>query len=246
VTALVGQCDPNSASLVTTQIIAPDALIAGLPKVTSAASMGTIAGKAPGSAVALDRFTVNIGTTESGNDLPKWDTATPACNMPNLGRTSTCEIACVSDCTAMRDDDADGFPGVTVQVCGYSPSDLQSGVKCHGDAPDTPGSTLQGKAFIDIEVNPKCDGVAKSSCEITGTVDTGVLYNAVGGDIYLAGGPISITSAIKSLPLFQVDPVASKFRMVRVDGKFGAPDFQVDPAQPSAACETIIQRVNEL
>jgi hypothetical protein len=246
VTALVGTCDPSSQSLVSTQIIAPQTFIDALPAVANATSAGTVAGKDPGAAVSLDRFTVTLGSTKTGASMPKWDTATASCNVAKLGATSVCETACVDDCLATRDDDGDLFPGMTVEVCGYTPDDTKQNVPCHGDTPDVPGSTLQGKAFIDIEVDPKCDGVAKSSCEIVGNVDTGVLYNVLGGDIYLAGSPITLTSAIKSLPTFQVDPAASKFRMVRIDGQYGAPDFEVDPAQPGAACATIIQRVNEL
>jgi hypothetical protein len=77
-------------------------------------------------------------------------------------------------------------------------------------------------------------------------VDTGVLYNLVGADIYLAGTPISVASAIKSLPMFQVDPAESRFRMVRIDGQYGAPDWGVNTADPAAACATILSRMNEL
>ncbi len=34
--------------------------------------------------------------------------------------------------------------------------------------------------------------------------------------------------------------------MVRIDGQYGAPDWKVDPTQPSAACATLNMRVNEL
>jgi hypothetical protein len=34
--------------------------------------------------------------------------------------------------------------------------------------------------------------------------------------------------------------------MVRVDGKYGAPDWKLDPLQPSVACAAVDQRVNEL
>ena len=146
----------------------------------------------------------------------------------------------------MRDDDADGYPSVTIQVCGDTPSDTKNGVKCNAATPSTPGATLQGQAFIDIEVNPTFTGTVKSSCEMIGTVDSKVLYNLVGADVYLAGAPITVSSAIESLPTFQVDPAASKFRMVRIDGQYGAPDWKVDPTQASAACATLNTRVNEL
>jgi hypothetical protein len=170
----------------------------------------------------------------------------PACNKPDVGHGKTCEMACVDDCAAMRDDDADGYPGVTMQVCGFTETDQQDGVACHADTPDDPGATVQGKAFLDIEVDPKFTGTAKSSCELTGTVDTSVLYNLVGADVYLTGTPITVNSAINSLPAFDVDSAASKFRMVRVDGKYGAPDWKLDPTAMKASCVEIIKRVNEL
>lgn len=246
VTALVGQCDPSSDALVSTQIVAPQTFIDALPKVVAAPSTGTLSDKAAGATLTLGPLDVSVGSSKSGASLPKWDASSAACNMANLGNTNACAMSCVDDCAGLRDDDGDTYPGVTVDVCGYTPDDTQGGVKCNADSPDTPGATLQGKAFIDIEVNPTLHGQAKSSCEMSGTVDTEVLYNVVGADIWLAGAPITVSSAIKSLPGFQVDPTASKFRMVRIDGQYGAPDWQVDPTQPSAACATLNMRVNEL
>lgn len=243
VTALVGTCDPASQALVSSQIITPDALIAALPGVASTPVTGTI----DGDAVSFERFQVVIGSTAPpGSAQPAWDTVSPACNATTVGRTSQCETTCVSDCAGLRDDDADGFPGVTVNVCGTTPADTQNGALCHPETPNDPGATLQGRGFIDMLVDPQLGGTAVSSCEVTGTVDSGVGYNLVGGDIYLAGAPISVTSAIKSLPSFQVDPANSRFRLVRIDGQYGAPDFAVDPANPAAACATILSRVNEL
>ena len=123
---------------------------------------------------------------------------------------------------------------------------MKSGVACNAESPNVPGTTLQGRGFIDMEVDPLFTGQAKTSCELEGTVDSEVLYNLVGADIYLAGAQIGVTSAIKSLPSFEVDPAASRFRMVRIDGKFGAPDWMVDPAMAKAACATLLARQNEL
>ncbi len=89
-------------------------------------------------------------------------------------------------------------------------------------------------------------GTFKSSCELTGNADSMVLYNLVGADVYLAGAPIAVSSAIESLPTFQVDPTASKVRMVRIDGQYGAPNWMVDPTKPGAACATIISKANLL
>ena len=61
-------------------------------------------------------------------------------------------------------------------------------------------------------------------------------YNIVGADITLAGGPLTVASTIKSLPAFAVDAPNSKFRMIRVDGQYGAPDWSADPSDKVAAC----------
>ena len=246
VTALVGVCDVNSQSLVSTQIIAPQTLLDALPGVPSAPVSGSLMGTTDGSALALDRFVVTVGSKKPGASMPKWDAASPMCTATNLGRTDVCEGACVSDCAGLRDDDKDSYPGVTVEVCGKTPDDVKSGVACNAESPNVPGTTIQGRAFIDMEVNPLFTGQAKTSCEIEGTVDSEVLYNLAGADIYLAGTQIGVTSAIKSLPSFQVDPTTSRFRMVRIDGQFGAPNWMVDPTQTLAACSTLVARQNEL
>lgn len=242
VTALVGTCDPMSKSLVSTQIIAPQTLLDALPKIKTTPVGGTLTG----SDFALDRFVLTVGSTKPGDMMPKWDDAAPACTATNLGRTNQCEMTCVADCASLRDDDADTYPGVSVNVCGTTPDDVKAGVKCNAETPNDPGTTLQGRGFIDMEVNPLLTGSAKSSCELEGTVDSQVLYRLVGADIYLAGAQIGVTSAIKSLPAFQVDSAQSRFRMVRIDGKYGAPDWKVDAANASAACSTLLARKNEL
>lgn len=247
VTALVGACDPASKTLVSTQIVVPDSLIKSLPKIATMPVTGALSGKGDGSSLALDRFTVTAGTTKSGDMMPSWDADNPACSATNLGRVG-CDLTCVgpADCAAMRDDDGDDDPGVTVQVCGVTPDDIKKGLLCNADMPNEPGTTLQGKAFLDLQVDPLFTGTAKNSCEILGTVDSSVLYNLVGADVYLTGGPISVSSAIKSLPTFKVDATESKFRMIRVDGAFGAPDWNVDPAKGEAACAVALSKVNEL
>lgn len=245
VTALVGACDPASEALVSTQIVTPPSFTAALPTITAPPATGTLSGTTVGSSVSLGPLVITVGATKSGAAMPGWDTTTTACSAAGIGQ-SACDPSCVDDCAALTNPDNDGYPGITVSVCGYTPDDTKSGIPCNAGDPSIPGATLQGKAFIDIEVDPTFTGAVKSSCEMTGAVATKVLYNLVGADIRLAGGSISVTSAINSLPAFQVDPVASKFRMVRIDGQYGAPDWGVDPAQPSAACATINARVSEL
>jgi hypothetical protein len=246
VTALVGTCDPASKSLVSAQIIPPASLLSSLPDVATTPVAGTLSATKPGSDVSLDRLLVTVGSSKSGAMMPAWDTSTPACQSSSIGHNSACDATCVADCAALRDDDKDGFPGVTVDVCGYTQDDMKKGTTCHADAPNTPGVAVQGRAFIDIEVDPQLAGTAKSSCELEGKVDTNVRYNLVGSDIWLTGTPIGVTSAIKSLPSFSVAKDTSAFRVVRVDGKFGAPDFMLDPSQPIAACKTITTRINEI
>jgi hypothetical protein len=246
VSALLGSCDPKSQGLVHTQIIAPEAFLAALPKVATPTVSGAVSGKGNGAPVAFERLTVALGASKGGDMLPRWDESGLACAGLSVGHTNACEMACVSDCAALRDDDGDSYPGVTLQVCGKTSSDEKSGVACHADNPDAPGATLQGKAFMDLQVDPRFTGTAKSSCEINGTIDAAVLYNIVGADVYLAGSNVSVNQAIKSLPAFKVDSAQSRFRMVRIDGKYGAPSFGVDPAAADAACATLRQRVNEL
>lgn len=242
VTALVGTCDPMSKSLVSTQIIVPQTLLETLPDVKTT----PVGGALTGSDFALDRFVLTVGSSKPGDSMPAWNAASPTCTAPNLGRTNQCEASCVDDCASLRDDDKDSYPGVTVNVCGTTPDDVKANLPCNAETPNEPGTTLQGRGFIDMEFNPLFTGSAKTSCELEGTVDSQVLYRLVGSDIYLAGAQIGVTSAIKSLPEFQVDSTQSRFRMVRIDGKYGAPNWQVDAASPKAACTTLLARKNEL
>jgi hypothetical protein len=242
----VGDCDPTSEGLIETQIIAPDALIASLPGVTTNPVEGTLGGTAKGASLALERLVVTVGSTKAGAELPHWNLDSPTCGAADLGHAQACDTTCVDDCAALRDDDGDGYPGVTAEVCGFAPSDRSAGVPCNADDPSDPGATIQGRAYLDLEVNPLFSGTARSSCEIEGSVETSVLYNLVGADVFLAGGAIGVASAIRSLPSFHVVPEDSLFRMVRIDGQFGAPDWSVDPSDPAGACATLVQRVNEL
>jgi len=246
VTALVGDCDPMKMNLVSTQISASPALATALPTVPAIPATGTLAGTGDGAGVSIEGLKVTVGSTKSGTDMATWKVADDTCSPDTLGRTNQCEAMCVTDCTSMRDDDGDGYPGVTVEVCGFTDEDTSSGVKCNAENPSQTGASVQGRGFIDIEVAPKLTGNAKSSCEVSGNVDTPILYNVVGADVYLGPGKISVTSAIKSLPTFTVDPSTSSFRMVRIDGQYGAPNWKVDASQVAAACKTITDNVNQL
>jgi hypothetical protein len=200
----------------------------------------------PGSSISLNPLTVTVGSSVTTTNLPAWNVNDPTCNMQNLGMTKTCSTMCVTGCSSLRDDDMDTYPGVTVDVCGFTSSDMKSGIKCNASTPNTPGATLQGQGYIDIQVNPNVTGTAKSSCEISGNVSTEILYNLVGAQVYLTGSPITVTSAIQSLPSFAVDPAMSRIRMVRIDGQYGAPNWNVDPTKAAAACATVLTNMNQL
>jgi hypothetical protein len=243
VKAKVGDCTEGDDNVIDTEIIVPPALLAGLPAVPSTPASASLGGMAPGASLAVQGLKMTVGSTETGTDMPAWAVDDVSCNGDDIGRTNACEADCVSDCAALRDDDGDGYPGVTVHVCGYAKGEEKSA--CNAEEPDSTGVAVQGKAFMDIEVAPVLDGEAESSCELSGTVTTPIAYNLVGADIWLGPGPIGVSTAIKSLPLFEVDP-QSVFRMVRIDGAFGAPDWDVDAADPAGACATIVSRVNDL
>ncbi|MDC0742175.1 hypothetical protein [Polyangium mundeleinium] len=76
---------------------------------------------------------------------------------------------------------------------------MRLGVACNAAEPNLPGTTLQGRGFIDMEV-----------------------------------------------PTFQIEPLDSRFRRLCIDGKFGAPYWNVDPENTAAACATLNMRPNEL
>lgn len=244
VTAVVGTCDPGTEAAVTTQISVPDALLDAFPSLSAAAVGGTLAGDAVGSDVALDRFVVTAGSSATGDQLPVWDASLSGCDGSDVGHTNQCEQTCVSDCSALVDHDSDTFPGISLDVCGRTQDD--EGKPCNTTEPATPGVTIQGRAFATLEVDPQFVGVAKSSCELAGTVDTGVRYTVVGADVTLANAPISVAAALSALPTLAVDKDKSKLTMVRVDGKYGTPDLMLDPADPVAACKTILAKKNEI
>src|SRR5262249_36789556 len=148
----------NPTNLVTTQLIAPQAFIDALPQIATQPVAGQLGGPKPGASVSMDRFVVTVGSVKAGSSMPSWGASDPACGGTNLGRQTQCETTCVSDCASTRDDDADGYPGVTLQVCGFTDSDTAQGVSCNSSMPDVPGATLQGKAFVDVQVDPQFKG----------------------------------------------------------------------------------------
>ena len=117
----------------------------------------------------------------------------------------------------------------------------------HADDPKTPGWTLQGKAYLNFAVNPLLTGVATSSCEIDGTsVDAAIVYDVIGGDVWLSNAQISVGEIIGAIPTFQVVPETSKFKAVRIDGKHGAADWGLDVGNLPAACVAAVKRAKLL
>ena len=240
VTAKVGECMEGDQNLISTQLLAPPALLDSLPNVPADPATGSI----DGTGVSVEGLKVTVGSSASGAQMAAWKEGDAACEDVELGSTNVCEETCVTDCSTLRDDDGDGYPGVTIHVCGYAPGEEQSA--CNPEDPSQTGVSVQGRGFLDIEVSPTLTGNAESSCEVRGNVATPIDYNLVGAEVYLGPGQISVSSAIKSLPTFQVDGSASSFRMVRIDGQYGAPDWAVDASAVGAACKTIVSKQNEL
>jgi len=248
ISAGVGECDPGATNLVYAGLEFPQSLIDACPVAALASSVGTLAGLGKGSGFALQRLTFTIGTDKTGDAMPTWQMDKPGCGMSDIqvGRTEQCSQDCVSDCGGLVDDDHDGWPGVTVHVCGLTEEDMQQKVPCNAETPTEPGTTIQGRAMLDLQVDPLLSGTTVSSCEVSGDLDAAIRYNVVGADLYLSTMPISVTSAIKSLPLYTVNKGDSRFRLVRIDGKHGSADWSPDFGDPLGTCKTVIARQNEL
>ncbi len=244
VTAVAGTCQPGTEAAVTTQISVPQALSDALPGLTPSAVGGTLSSDKAGADVALDRFVVTAGSSKTGASLPSWDTTLSGCDAFDIGHSNVCEAKCVDDCAALIDDDGDGYPGITLDVCGRTQDD--EGKPCNTESPSDPGVTIQGKAFAALEVDPQFTGIAKSSCELSGSVSTNVRYTVVGADVTLTGAPIAVSVAIEALPILNVKQDQSKPTMVRIDGKYGSPDLKLDPADPLAACKIVLANKNQL
>ncbi|HQP36943.1 MAG TPA: hypothetical protein PLI95_17285, partial [Polyangiaceae bacterium] len=246
---MVGDCDPTSESLVTVSILPRQQSLAAMPAVPMPSAQGSLAALTPGASLSMtDRFVFRTGSTKEGNAMPAWVKDNAGCGASDIqvGRNGECVEACVDDCSATVDGDGDGKVGVTFDVCGLTPDDVVSKVKCNPDDPASAGTTIQGRVFLDYQTDPLIAGKAKSSCEVTGTFDATTIYHVVGADLYLSNTQISVASALLSLPTYAISPTDSKFRMIRVDGKHGAPDWAIDVGQPGAACSVALQHQNEL
>lgn len=244
VTALAGSCDPSATNLVTTQLQIPPALAGALPNIQLQAGSATLDGTAPGAKITSSKVVFVAGATTQDAQLPKWDLSNSACSGTGIGNGTTCDTTCVQSCSNLRDDDGDGYPGITLGVCGMTQSDRTQHVPCNITDPANTSATLQGRAFLDLQIDPTLSGTVKSSCEITGNVNATMVYNLVGADVWLEGGQLAVNDAIKSLPTFTVDPTQSEYRMLRVDGKDGAVNWNL-PTAISDACASVVAHKND-
>lgn len=242
VSAMVGDCRPEQGNLLTVSIPIPAALESSWGNIPPVAVEGELAA----GALMLNRMRFTWGTrTES---LPVWQDDREGCGFSDfdIGRTSACEPDCVDRCDDIVDDDADSYPGVTVHVCGTTPDDVASNVPCNAEDPTSPGVTLQGRVSMTFRTELEFEGEALSSCEATGTFASDTTYAVVGADAYLANTKVSVSSALQSLPLFDGDAEKSVWRMVRVDGEHGAPDWGLPVGDAAARCAIARAKRNEL
>ena len=248
ISAGAGQCNPGTTNLVYAGLKFPQALIDACPRATLATTTGTLTSLQPGATFDLQQLTFTIGTDKTGDQMPTWLMDKTGCGMADVsaGRIAECDPGCVSDCSSLVDDDQDGWPGVTVDVCGLTDDDKQQQVPCNADEPNVPGATIQGRAMMDMEVDPLLKGSAVSSCEVSGNLDASIRYNVIGADLYVTNAQISVTSAIKSLPTYKVNASQSRFLLVRIDGKHGSLDWSPDFNDALGSCKTVIARQNEL
>jgi hypothetical protein len=245
-TATVGACEEQS-ELLAMEIDFPAPFIAAIPKLVTAPVGATATQTQTGGSWSTDPFLFDIGTRAVGQATPQWMGDQTNCGMfdTEYGRTSQCATQCVSDCSAVVDDDFDGWPAITTYTCGYSPDDLQSHVQCNGNDPTQPGSSVQGKLMMILQITPTLSGTSRSACELAGSLGATVTYSVVGGDAYAGNAPVGVLSAAHSLPTFEVVADASYFRMVRVDGQYGAPDWHLSlGTDPVGACSTVIANQN--
>jgi len=242
VSAMVGECRPEQSNGLNVTIPIPEPLTRGFATVPPTQIQGSIS---PSDALSFESLGFTWGTRSPS--LPEWNASASGCGMSDLdiGRSETCEPSCVDACDALVDDDQDGFPGVTVHVCGTTEDDVRTQVPCHAEQPTIPGVTLQGMIRMALRTQLVLQGQALSSCEALGTFASQTEYAVVGADTYLTNVRVSVASARQSLPLFKGKTEDSRWRMIRVDGRHGAADWNL-PQDAASRCSIVRSRRNEL
>ncbi len=246
VTGKVGICAEADTNLIKTNLTVPEALrnhLRNLPPEPVGARLSNLE---PGATLTMDRFNFFAGT--SANTLPAWNSAKTGCGAldTGVGRGRICSEACVEGCNELTDDDQDGFPGVTLSICGLSPVNISEGVQCNAEEPAFSGATLDGKAWVALNIDPQLEGTVKSSCQFSGKVASSVVYTLVGGDVFLSTAPLAVAAAIDNLPSFIVKSDQSPFSAVRVDGEYAAPNLEVSWDDADGSCATFLGKRNEL
>jgi hypothetical protein len=249
VTASVGDCDPNASNLLTVDIPIPHTFTSHIADIPPVNAGGAVGGPRGADAVTFDRLRFTWGTRDTGDTLPSWQAEKQECgaSATDLGRSGACEDTCVDACGGIEDDDADGYPGVTLHVCGTTQDDVSAQVRCNPETPTVPGATLQGRIAMVLRSEVSFAGHAKSSCELTGPFDSSTTYGVVGADVYLTNAKVGVASALKSLPIFDAHADESLLRAIRIDGRHGTEDWAVPlDEDPAAACAVLRARQNEL
>lgn len=240
VKAMAGNCIDSPQNTLDIQLKTPESLTKAFalsPAVTGGVVMND-------NALTFDQLGFQWGSTAS--TLPTWNGEKAECgDSKNVrGTTKECDTECVSDCTQVKDDDGDGYPAVSVHLCGTTETDRTSQVPCNAENPSDPGVTMQGAVRMVLRTAVTMKGEAASSNAVSGTFSSDTNYSLVGSTTYLSGTLITPTSVHKSLPEFQGVEQNSKWRMIRVDGLHGSANWQL-PDDPQQRCEIIRSKVNE-
>lgn len=151
----------------------------------------------------------------SSDPLPGWD----------LACTGDTPEACVSSWGAVIDEDADGFPGVSLRVS------------------TEPVATITGLAYTTWRTNPHMHGIAWSSSLIEGDLSPTMEYEVVGSGANLQGIEMDEPTVKRNIPSFLLPPDGSTFRMVRVDGLHGSEDLDAD-GDGDVDCSELMNRID--
>lgn len=176
-----------------------------------------VGGVEPCSDYISDNLDITYGydATAIGPDdpLPGWD----------MDCASTTPEACVDGWEHVFDEDADGHPGVSLQVT------------------TEPVDTIRGQAYTTWRTNPHMHGVAWSSTLVQGDLSPTMEYEVVGSGADLQGIPMDEPTVKRNIPRFHIPASGSSFRMVRVDGALGAVDLDED-GDGSVSCDELMAR----
>ncbi len=178
-----------------------------------------LGGTAQCSTYVSDSLDITYGFIPSmigGDDpLPGWD----------LACTAGTPQACVVGWDAVIDEDADGFPGVSLQVA------------------TEPVATITGLAYTTWRTNPHMHGIAWNSSLIQGDLSPTMEYEVVGSGANLQGIGMDEPTVKRNIPRFLLPPTGSTFRMVRVDGQYGSEDLDGN-GDGGVDCEELMNRID--